>query len=108
MYANAGYTHLGGWALVPSLEMADVYSAAVAYEIFWGERTSVVGQILATSSPFRKATDSDLAASRYEVSVGFKRDLTPHIEFVGSLTENVVELNNSLDIGYHVGLVCLF
>ncbi len=108
LYVNLGYTHLGGWALVPSLKISDLYTFAVAYEVQWRDRTSFVGQILRTSSPFRSATNTDMGHFRYEVSVGAKVDFTPRIELVASLTENIVELNNSLDIGYHLGLVCLF
>jgi hypothetical protein len=47
----------------------------------------------------------DFSKSTYEVTVGFKRLLSPNLLLEASLLENLFIFDNSPDVGFHVGLV---
>ncbi len=108
VYGNAGYVRAGDWALLPGLEISDIYSFLLGYEHFTSSRISWVGHVLVSSSPFRKAAGGDLGGLSYEATAGFKYDLNRWVEIAFSFTENFIEFDNSPDIGPHVGVVCLF
>ena len=80
----------------------------VAYEQAVGERSSVVGQVTVSQSPFDDLDLDELSEPSLLVTVGLKRVLgEAGVLFVG-LTENVQNFNNTSDVGLHVGFTRVF
>lgn len=108
VYGNLGFVRAGDWALLPGLEIDDVYSALVGLEVLAGPRLSLVGQLHASSSPFRRSSGADLGGPSYETLAGLKVDLEPGLQLVFGVSENVISFDNSTDVASYFGLTWTF
>jgi hypothetical protein len=91
-------TQLVGVSLYP-----DQVSLFAGVEYRHSPRTSWLLQTL-TTSPGAKHL-GDFSKSTYEVTVGFKRLLSPNLLLEASLLENLFIFDNSPDVGFHVALL---
>ena len=78
-------------------------SVTAAWETRVATSTSVILQASASRSVFRGDTDPELAANQYQLSIGLRHVDGP-LHYSIALTENVVNFNNTPDIGFHVGI----
>lgn len=78
-------------------------SITAAWERRVAPQTSVVLQATAARSIFRGDTDPELAANQYQLSAGI-RHRRGALHYTFALTENVVNFNNTPDIGFHFGI----
>ncbi|MCH9047077.1 MAG: DUF3187 family protein [SAR324 cluster bacterium] len=110
LHLNLGAIFPGDWDLLPGLDPDPIYSLLVAWEFLLGANPDIsyLIQDKITTSPFRTASDTELAELSHEVSFGMKIDLTPNDRITLALTENHSGFNNSSDIGFHFGYVTSF
>lgn len=107
LHTSFGLLYLGEWEelgtpsqLLPSL--------MAAYERALGPKSSGLAQLTVSESPFRDLELDELAETSIQVTLGFKRVLWERqVLFVG-FTENIQNLNNTADVGFHVGLTQTF
>jgi hypothetical protein len=64
-------------------------------------RTAVIGQYLFNASI---AESGPLASGSHEVTVGTRVHITPHTAFDLGVVENIINLHNGPDFGFHFGL----
>ena len=68
----------------------------------------VLVQLTVSESPFRDLELDELAETSIQATLGIKKVLwNRHVLFVG-FTENIQNLNNTADVGFHVGLTQTF
>ncbi len=83
-------------------------TAMVAYERALGSSMTGLAQLTVSESPFRDLDLDELARASSQVTLGLKKVVwSKHVLFVG-LTENIASFNSTADIGFHVGLTCIF
>ncbi|MCP4205395.1 MAG: DUF3187 family protein [bacterium] len=83
-------------------------SGMVAYERALGPKSSGLAQLTVSESPFRDLQLAELAETSIQVTLGLKKVLwNRQVLFVG-FTENIQNLNNTADVGFHVGLTQTF
>lgn len=99
---SGGYYWLGPLDRLPGLPIADVQSATLAWERDWSDRRSVVLQYAFNTSPLRWARAGDLSDPSHEILLGYRHRPRPGWSLECSLTENVIEFNNSPDLGFQV------
>ena len=106
LHTNFGAVFPGGWDLVPGLKPDPIYSVLVAWEFVphGNPDISYLVQDLVQTPTFGSSTDTELSEVLHEISLGMKVDLTKNLRVTLALTENHKTLNNSPDIGFHVGL----
>jgi len=100
---SGGYYWLGSLNRLPGLPIADVQSVTLAWERHWSTRRSVVLQYAFNTSPLRRAGAGDLSDPSHEILLGYRHRLWPNGSLECSLTENLIEFNNSPDLGLQVG-----
>ena len=79
-------------------------SAMLGYEHAIGSMTSVVAQATVSQSPFGDLNINRLADVAYLVDLGVKRGLSEKTVVFAALSENVVNVNSSIDVGLHIGI----
>ncbi|MBW3567053.1 MAG: DUF3187 family protein [Proteobacteria bacterium] len=81
-------------------------SINIAWENRLAENLNLVLQLNAARSVFEDGADEELTANVYQASIGLRQR---HGEFVWSyaLTENLVNFNNTADLGVHIGFAWL-
>jgi hypothetical protein len=106
LHASLGLAYLGEMDRL-GLSRQAVLSGMLAYERALGSRTSVLGQVTVSQSPFADLDLDRLQEVSTQVTVGLKRVVGKQILLFG-ITENVAHFNNSPDIGFHFGLTRIF
>lgn len=81
-----------------------VLSAMLGYEHAIGRKASFVAQATISQSPFGDLDIGQLDEIAYLVDLGVKRGLTEKTVLFAALSENVVNLGSSIDVGLHVGI----
>jgi len=107
IHGNFGVVIPGDWDIFPDLDISNVYSILIAWEYVPRSNISILIQDLAQTSYYKDATDSPLSKVSHEISAGIKMSIRKDMAWVFSFTENHGELNNSPDIGFHVGFLAL-
>ncbi|HEX6928797.1 MAG TPA: DUF3187 family protein [Gammaproteobacteria bacterium] len=81
-------------------------SLNIAWEHRLAQNLNLVLQLNGARSLFENGADAELTANVFQASVGLRQR---HGEFVWSyaLTENLVNFNNTADLGFHVGFAWL-
>lgn len=81
-------------------------SVNIAWEHLVGSNLNLVLQLNAARSVFEEGADSELTANVFQASVGLRQR---HGDFVWSyaLTENLINFNNTADLGFHIGFAWL-
>lgn len=74
-----------------------------AWETRLGDATTGIVQVSAARSVFRSGTDPELSAHQYQVSAGL-RHRRGNVYYTFALTENVINFQNTPDIGFHFGM----
>jgi len=99
----AGYSVLGGLEALPDVDLANVWTATVAYEVRMSPRTAFLAQVLHGTSPFlplRKDGISD-PAGLLALGVRFAAGERWGIDI--ALVEDLYRHNTDLDIGLLLG-----
>ena len=108
-YANGALVYYSGSG-VPFHDPATVVpTGIIGYEYRWCPSTNLIAQLYASRSVYGAAmTDLDeLRQTKHQVSVRVRQRLERgYLSF--AVTENVINFNNSPDIGFQVGLGCEF
>lgn len=102
IYLSASYVYFGGSDSFGPAVNHHIPSITAAWETRLTGRTSAILQATAARSLFDGDTDPELAANQYQLSLGL-RHVRDRVHYTVALTENVVNFNNTPDIGFHVG-----
>ncbi len=102
LYLSASYVWLGDFDLA-DFSPADIPSLTVAYSHRLSPRVTGVVQGLVSGSIFANETQSELSTVEYQMSFGVRFRTGPMI-VSAALTENLVNFQNTPDIGFHLGL----
>lgn len=103
LYLSASYVAFGGSESFRDHVNRQIPSATVAWETRIGRNTSAIFQATAARSVFRDGTDPELAANQYQMSAGI-RHVSGAMHYTFAITENLVNFNNTPDIGFHAGI----
>jgi hypothetical protein len=103
-HLSAGVTILGDWDLVPEIDPANTVFCSATYEYLLWRNLTVLGQLGFTSSPYRDATDDDLADPSSRINVGFRWNFSSGLSIDALIEENLFWTNASADFGLHVGV----
>lgn len=103
-YVNVAGVRVGNAAPFPDKTREIIPSLNVAWEYRAFEHTNLVVQLNGQRSLFRDGGETELAENLYQASIGLRHRVG---EFVWSyaLTENLVNFNNTADLGFHIGFV---
>lgn len=103
MYLNASIVRIGSANPFPDKTRHVLPQLNAAWEFRATETTNIVFQVNAQRSLFRDGTDPEISSNVYQASLGVRQR---HAGFVWSyaLTENLVNFNNTADLGFHIGL----
>lgn len=107
MHLSASWVHAGSWDLVPAFHPGDILGFGMAYEYARSERLSWVGQVQTQRSVFRGAAQANGSLADYstELLVGARwMGEQRRWFFQTSIIENIIDQNNSIDIGWLGGL----
>ena len=98
----AVYTRASDVALTYDAQV--VPTAIVGYEYAWTDRTNLNLQIYASPSVYKHSDTSlsELRDPKYQVSAGVRHRVGSSL-FTFAFTENLVNYNNSPDIGFQIG-----
>lgn len=101
-YVNASAVKLGSADPFPGNTRSVLPKLNLAWEYRLQEQLNLVLQFNAQRSLFRDGTDPEISSNVYQASIGLRQR---HGDFVWSyaLTENLVNFNNTADIGIHIG-----
>lgn len=103
VYFSLSHVWFGGSDSFGNAARRHIPSFTAAWEHRVAPRTSAILQATVARSLFRGETDPELAANQYQLSAGIRhRSGAWHYTF--ALTENVVNFNNTPDIGFHLGV----
>lgn len=102
IHVSASIVKIGSAEPFPSRTRSVLPKLNVAWERKLGERLNLILQANAQKSLFRDGTDPEISSNVYQASVGLRQR---HGEFVWSyaLTENLINFNNTADLGFHIG-----
>lgn len=103
VYLSASYVHFGGSKDFGASVNRNIPSITLAWETRVGHSTSAILQATAARSVFAGDTDPELSANQYQVSAGV-RHVSGAMHYTFAITENLVNFNNTPDIGFHIGL----
>lgn len=106
-YASFSQVRAGETALFPEATRQSVPSFTIAWETVLGPHTSFVAQMNGARSAFLSSTDPELVDNAYQITVGLRNRVGPVVWSYG-LTENLINFDNSADLGVHVGFAYLF
>ena len=104
LYGQTEYDLLGALDLLPGLEINDTYEFLTGYEHRF-PRWSADLQILSTSSPVARATQTPLGDPGYLATAGIQYDVLPSLTLMAGVIENFLQYQSSLDLGFHLGMV---
>lgn len=102
-YVSASVVHAGRAAPFPERVRRNVPALNLAWEYRLGDETNLIMQLNASRSVFNTGgADEELTGNAYQASIGLRHRVE---QFVWSyaLTENLVNFNNTADLGFHVG-----
>lgn len=102
-YVSASIVHAGRAAPFPERVRRRVPALNLAWEHRLGDATNLIMQLNGSRSVFHNgAADEELTGDAYQASIGLRHRVE---QFVWSyaLTENLVNFNNTADLGFHVG-----
>jgi Protein of unknown function (DUF3187) len=104
--AHFGYmvTRVGDWALAPGVPLSSPKSLFVAGSFGVTSRTSLIGQFLRSSGPFRFEAGSDLGRLATEIAAGFRHRLPGRTLLEWGIIENLDHYLNTPDIGVFLGV----
>lgn len=102
LHFSLGVAHLGRHELF-SLDAQTILSGMLAWEIALGRKTTGLVQATVSQSPFKDLGSDELSSASTQLTVGVKRAFGKNVLFLG-VTENLVNFNNTSDIGLHVGV----
>ncbi|MEE8118518.1 MAG: DUF3187 family protein [Gammaproteobacteria bacterium] len=101
-YINVATIWIGGSDDFTNSFRRVVPTVTFAYERIMAKKTTLIAQVTATRSSFQSSSDPDLSANKYLATIGVRRIMNGrHLTI--ALTENLVNYNNTPDIGLHVG-----
>lgn len=103
VYMSASYVRFGGSKDFIDSVNRNIPSITVAWETRIGRSTSAILQATAARSVFGGDTDPELSANQYQVSAGV-RHVSGALHYTFAITENLVNFNNTPDIGFHAGV----
>ncbi len=101
IHAAVALVHLGDSQLLGDQTLA---SLMFGYEHAIGSTMSVVAQATVSQSPFGDLDIDRIDEVAYLVDVGVKKGLSEKTVVFAALSENVVNLGSSIDVGVHFGL----
>ena len=104
-YLSAAAVHTRGLDLAGE-ESKIIPTIIAGYEYVFDKRTNLIIQSYASRSTFsRQDTDlKELRGGKYQLSLGLRHRAGPSLWTV-ALTENVVHLNNTPDVGFQLGWI---
>ncbi len=102
-HAGVGLTYLGENETLLTSDQV-IVSAMVGWERAWGKTTSVIIQGTASESPFRDLDILELEDVAYLVDLGVKKGFGERWVTFLALSENLVNLGSSADVGLHLGM----
>ncbi|HEX6928594.1 MAG TPA: DUF3187 family protein [Gammaproteobacteria bacterium] len=103
LYFSFSYVHFGGSDSFGDAARRQIPSLTAAWETRIAPRTSVILQATLARSLFKGETDPELSANPYQLSAGIRHQ-SGAFHYTFALTENVVNFNNTPDIGFHLGI----
>ncbi|HEX7046129.1 MAG TPA: DUF3187 family protein [Gammaproteobacteria bacterium] len=103
LYFSVSYVNFGGSDSFGDAARRHIPSFTAAWETRVAPQTSVILQGTASRSLFKGETHPELAANAYQLSAGIRHQSGP-VHYTFALTENVVNFNNTPDIGFHLGV----
>jgi hypothetical protein len=106
LHASLGLAYLGEMERL-ALSSQTVFSGMLAYERALGARTSILGQVTLSQSPFGDLGLDRLDKGSMQVTLGLKRVIGKQILLIG-ITENLAYFDNSPDVAFHFGLTRIF
>jgi Protein of unknown function (DUF3187) len=108
-YLSAAAVYVGGSGGPFSMPNMIVPTGIAGYEFRWLESTNLVAQLYVSRSAFSKGqTDlHELRSEKYQLSLGLRRRVGAGLWTFG-FTENVINHNNTPDIGLQVGYTHAF
>lgn len=103
LYFSLSHVYFGGSDNFGTSLHRQIPALSGAWETRIGRTTSVILQFSAARSIFSGDTDPELAANQYQLSAGV-RHASGNMHYTFALTENIVNFNNTPDIGFHFGI----
>lgn len=102
-YISAGVVRAGRAEPFPARVRRTVPALNLAWEHRLGDGVNMVMQLNASRSVFRDGgADPELTGEAYQASIGL-RHRVEQVVWSFALTENLVNFNNTADLGFHVG-----
>ena len=105
-HASFGLAYLGEMERL-GLSSRAILLGMLAYERALGSRASILAQVTVSQSSLAELGLDRLKEVSMQVTLGFKRAFGKQVLLFG-MTENVGHFNNSLEIGFHLGLTRMF
>ena len=102
IFLSVSNVHIGGSDSFGDAVRRNIPSATFAWEHRLEEGLTSVLQVSAARSMFKGETDPELAAAQYQLSAGL-RWRAGDMHYTAAITENVVNFQNTPDIGFHLG-----
>lgn len=106
-HASIGIIKLGPWRML-GLGPQHVISGMVSYEYALTPRSSAVVQTTVSQAPFHSLGLDLLSPLALQMSAGIKLSHGPDLTWFTAVTENLIHLNNTADIGIHFGVTETF
>lgn len=101
LHTSVAVAHLGESQL---LSDQTVVSAMLAYEHRLDSTTSLVAQGSMMQSPFGNLNIDRIGGAAYVVDLGVKKGLSRKTVVFAAISENLENLNSSVDVGLHLGV----
>jgi len=98
----------GSWKLLPNLNIRNIYSWILAYEITVGNHFSLIVQNQITNGAITSNFHPDITRPVFEWTIGTKYDLYDNLRLSAAITENYINHENTSDFGFHVGIETSF
>lgn len=102
LHFSLGATYLGQHRLF-DLDAQTVVSGMAAWEFAVGSDTTALIQATVSQSAFADVRSGEIAENSTQLTVGMKHAFGLNVLFLG-ITENLVNFNNTSDIGVHIGV----
>ena len=102
-YVNGSIVRIGSANPFPRNTRHVLPKINVAWEYRMTPRSNLVFQLNGQKSLFRNGADPEVSANVYQASLGV-RQRYGRLVWSYALTENLVNFNNTADLGFHIGL----
>ncbi|MFN7943097.1 MAG: DUF3187 family protein [Thermoanaerobaculia bacterium] len=102
LHFSLGAAYLGRHELF-ALDAQTILSGMLAWEVALGGKTTGLIQATVSQSPFKDFGSDELGSASTQLTLGAKHAFGKNVLFLG-VTENLVNFNNTSDIGLHVGV----